>query len=131
MGDGLPRLLTDPAFINRVAEHEEGQKREAQEKMARKEARVGHKERLQQWKAAMAVRAEENEDLLAEWRLEVEKWEERRAVMKEDGKTRGWGKAPPRPKMAPAIPKPTVRRVVEDDVEESDSGSEGGDNNNE
>jgi len=131
MGDGLPRLLTDSAFIDRVAEHEGNQKREAQEKMARKEARMGHKERLQQWKMTMAVRAEENEGLLAEWRLEVEKWEERRAVMKEDGKTRGWGKAPPRPKMAPAIPKPTVRRVVEEDVEESDSGSEGEDNDNE
>ena len=99
--------------------------------MAQKEAWVGHKERLQQWKVAMAVHAEENEDLLAEWRVQVEKWEERQAVMKEDGKTCGWGKAPPRPKMAPAIPKPTVWRVVEEDVEESDSGSEDEDNDNE
>jgi hypothetical protein len=131
MGDGLPRLLTNPAFIDRVAEHEGNQKREVQEKMARKEAREGHKERLQQWKAAMAVRAEENEGLLAEWRLEVEEWEERRSEMKKDGKTRGWGKAPPRPKMAPAIPKPMLRKVVEEDVEESDSDSDGQDDDNE
>jgi hypothetical protein len=38
---------------------------------------------------AIAVHAEENEDLLAEWRVQVEKWEERQAVMKEDGKTHG------------------------------------------
>ena len=48
-------------------------------------------------------------------------WEEKWAVMKKAGKSHGRGKAPPRPQMAPEIPKPQVEKAVADDEEETDS----------
>ena len=93
------------------------------QKAARKTARVGRKIQLEEWKVAKALRAEENASVVTEWKLEVGLWEEKRAVMKEAGKSCGWGKAPPRPQMAPAIPKPQVERAVADDEEETDSSS--------
>jgi hypothetical protein len=50
-------------------------------------------------------------------------WEEKRAVMKEAGKSHSWGKTPSRPQMAPAIPKPQVEKAVADDEDETDSSS--------
>lgn len=123
MGDGLPRLLTDPDFIAQVAKHDDNQAREVAEKAARKRTRIGRKAELEAWTEAKAVRKEANLKLVAGWKLEVAGWEQTRTDMKNNGKTRGWGKAPPRPKMVPAIPRPGVQMVTEDASGEDDTSS--------
>jgi len=60
MGDGLPKLLTDPAFISLVTEHEENREIEARAKVARGVARLSRKAELAAWEAAKVVRAEAN-----------------------------------------------------------------------
>jgi len=105
----------DANFIARVAEHEENQAREAAEKVARKLTRTTRKVELEAWTVAMAVRKEANLKLVDGWKLEVAGWEQKRSQMKNNGKTCGWGKALPRPKMVPTIPKPGAWAVTEGD----------------
>jgi len=57
--------------------------------------------------------AEENTSVVTEWKAEVGLWDEKQAVMKKAGKSHGCGKAPPRQQMAPAIPKPQWRRLLQ------------------
>jgi hypothetical protein len=111
-----------------VTEHEENQAREATEKEARKLTRTTRKAQLEAWTVAKATRTEVNLKLVDGWKLEVAGWEQKRTQMKDNGKTRGWGKALPRPKMVPAIPKPGVQIVTGgdgDDVSSSSGDEEG------
>jgi hypothetical protein len=124
MGDGLPKLLTDADFIARVAEHEENQVKEVAEKEARKLTRTTCKAELEAWVVAKAVRTEANQKLVDGWKLEVAGWEQKQLKMKNNGKSHGWGKAPPRPKMVPAIPKPGAQAVAAGDGGDVSSSSE-------
>ena len=130
VGDGLPRVLTDSVFIGRVIEQEENQVREAAEKEARKVTRMTRKAELDAWIIAKGVRTEANLVLVAGWKVEVAGWEQKRAQMKNNGKTRGWGKVPSRPKMVPAVIKPGIRATTENDGDD-DSSSTGDENEEE
>jgi len=127
--DGLPRVLTNSVFIGRVIEQEENQVREAAEKEARKVTRMTQKTELDAWIIAKAVRTEANLVLVAGWKVEVAGWEQKRAQMKNNGKTHGWGKVPSRPKMVPAVIKPGIRASTENDGDDDSSST--GDKNEE
>lgn len=116
IADGMPRLLTDEAFIQVVEEHNKEQERQEAEKQKRKQARDSHAERLKEWREQEALRKVANTAVRAAWAAEVEKWEIERDLAKRERRKPGWTKPLLKGRLERPIPKP--RKVVDEEDDE-------------
>lgn len=120
MGDGMPRLLTDAEFMQRVADHQDAQLRTEVEKQRRAEDRARYQTDMEAWKKQEEARKQRNEHTKAEWKKRVAEWEAARALAKEEGRRFGVRK-PVRGPLEKAVPKPRARAlpdVQEDEAED-------------
>lgn len=126
--DGLPRCLTDDAFIDEVRAYVERQLAEAEERERKKDAKASYLKELAAWNEAETKRKEDKATKTEQWRKEVEKWNEERDLRKLEKKKPRWKKpvlgkfpkATPRPKMLKAI---VSSEDVEDEIIEAANAS--------
>jgi hypothetical protein len=119
VGDGLPRLLTDPEFIMRVQDHEDTQEREAVELETRKANREMRAEAMKEWKKLDAERKLRNNEIKARFKEEMNKWETERDRAKCAKQKPAW-KKPTRAKLIPPVPKPAKTAPEPEDEDEDD-----------
>ncbi|KIL56474.1 hypothetical protein M378DRAFT_1034675 [Amanita muscaria Koide BX008] len=128
LGDGLPHLLTDDEFYERIKAHWEAVEVAELEQAARKQKKLDLAAELESWKKDEAERKKRNKDLDALWKTAIADWETRKAGVKaSSGKIKDWMQENPRPKKSDpefkqekAIPKPKLRKSVAMIEQESD-----------
>ncbi|KAJ3558517.1 hypothetical protein NM688_g878 [Phlebia brevispora] len=115
--DGMPRLLTDDAFVQLVEEHAQEQKQKEVEAERQQKAREEYAERLRQWREQDDQRKARNKVVKAAWKEEVELWEAERDLAKEERRRPRWTKPLLKGRLEKAVPKPRLALDVEDDGE--------------
>jgi len=120
LGDGLPHLLTDDEFFEKVKAHWEAAEAAEVEREARKQQRQDQATEVENWKKQEEERKKRNQGLEVKWKGAVEEWERRKAEAKASGrKIKDWSLENPRPKkndpefkQEGAIPKPVLKKRV-------------------
>lgn len=125
MGDGLPHLLSNDEFYERVVDHEAAQKEAERSKDKRQQARVDRVEALAEWKRQQEERTAVIATRREEWVKEVEEWEaEKRAA--QAAKKKVGRKKPLLGPLPKAIPRPKVVSVNDEGEEGDETGDEEG-----
>ncbi|KAJ7759015.1 hypothetical protein DFH07DRAFT_1024091 [Mycena maculata] len=107
VGDGLPRLLTSAAFVERVIAFHNTAAKKAVELENRKVARVERAAAMAEWKELDTTRKTRNDEIRAQWKIEVLAWEAERDHMKALHKRPGWKKPTLKGLLFLTVPKPT------------------------
>lgn len=117
--DGLPRCLTDDAFVEEVRAYVQRQLAEAEERERKKDAKSLYLKELAAWNKLEEDRKAEKASKTAQWKEEVSKWEVERDLAKLEKRRPRW-KKPTLGKFPKATPKPKMPRatVGSEDVEE-------------
>lgn len=128
LGDGLPHLLTDDEFYEKIKAHWEGVEAAEMDREARKQQKCDYASKLEKWQKNEEARKERNTKLDDLRKHVVGDWETRKAEAKANGtKLKDWIAANPRPKATdPEFrhekqePRPTLPKGRKDTTEESD-----------
>jgi hypothetical protein len=135
LSDGLPHLLTDDDFYERVVAHFEAQEAQDAEKEGWKQKKEDLTAEVEKWEKLEAEQKVRNKELDVRWKAAVEEWETEKKEAKGRGeKIKNWTQDNPKPKkndpefrQEKAIPKPKLQKIVAEeepeqpDVEEFDS----------
>ena len=128
LGDGLPHLLTDDEFYERIKAHWESVEVVELWRAMQKQRQIDLVAEVENWKKNEAERKERNMDLEAIWKSAVANWETRKAEVKvSGGRLKDWTQVNPRPKKTDpefkqekAVPKPKLTKELAAPAEESD-----------
>ncbi|KAJ7086060.1 hypothetical protein B0H15DRAFT_782219 [Mycena belliarum] len=133
VGDGLPRLLTAAAFVDRVVAFNDAAEKNAAELATRKATRTERSTVMDEWKALEKDRKARNMEIRAQHKLDVAAWEEERDRAKLLHKRPGWKKPLLKSVLFSPVPKPTFAEpeaagtgapAGAGDDDETDKGSE-------
>jgi len=106
--DGLPRLLTDPKFIEVVRNHKESLEQAAVELEQCRIVRVSRVELMKEWKLRDDERKKKNLEVMARWKMLLQEWEHKRDWAKADKTVKTLMEKPVRGALLPPIPKPAA-----------------------
>lgn len=121
LGDSLPVLLTNPAFCDKATKRANDFDQKEASRAARKNANTEYKVASDEWKEEWAGRVQENKAREEEWRLEVERWEIKCDLAKQENRRQGWLKPVKLKRLW--LPSKSTRRAVELENLDSDSNS--------
>jgi hypothetical protein len=131
-GDGLPKLLDDDVFFNKVTEHEAEKKRKADAKEDRRLLREAHATSLAEWKKQEDERKEKNKETRLVYQQAVQAWEAERDLAKLQHRKAGWTK-PKQGIILKPLPRPVREQIAssgsegEEEFGDDDVGSDAGD----
>jgi hypothetical protein len=104
VGDGLPRLLTAAAFVNRVVQFEADKVQKAADLVQRRSVREERAMALVEWKRLDDERKDMNEVMKDLWQEAVEDWEKERDSAKLQKRKPRWKKLVLKGTLLPPIP---------------------------
>lgn len=129
LGDGMPAMLTNNSFYNRVVaqsgEKEHTERMRAARREAKAEAERQYREDVAKWGDENRKRIEENKAETMRWQIEVANWEIERDAAKKEHR-RPAHRKPKKPTMKKPIPKPVkavVQMTEDSDGDESSAAS--------
>ena len=116
IANGMPRLLSDDAFVAAVEAHTAEQARRELKAEQRKKAREHHGEALKLWRRKEEERKKTNVELKQQWQRDVEEWKKEREQAKKNGRKSQVTKPLLKDRLLKPIPK--AKPVVEDEDRE-------------
>ena len=127
-GDGLPRVLTDDEFFERVVAHFKALEEEEVEREAKKQNKEDLNAEIDEWKRNEEQRKKTNLELQANWETADRAWKvEKDRIKLAGGKIKDWTNENPKPKKSDpqfkqekAVLKPKLKRVAVTGIEGSD-----------
>jgi len=124
-GNGLPRILTDDEFFEKVVTHFKALEEEEAEKEAQKQKKENLNAEIDEWRKNEGKRKKTNLELQGKWEAAEGAWKaEKERIRVAGGKIKDWTKENPKPKkndpefkQEKAVPKPKLKHVAVADTD--------------
>lgn len=124
--DGMPRLLTEDNFFEKVCADEERQEQMAADKETRRLGREDHQKAVKAWEKRESERKARNEATRVAWKKRVAEWEVEKILAKHERRKFTGGKKPTLASMGGAEkkePRPKAVAVEEGDEDDESEAS--------